>query len=53
MNPDRIIEIAILLTLWVEFFYDAYWNNRERRLKRTKQIRKKYDFQSLTTGEHK
>jgi hypothetical protein len=53
MNIDRVIEVAILLTLWVEFWYDAWWNTRERRMKRTKQARKKHEFENLTTGEHK
>lgn len=53
MNIDRIIEIAILVTLWIEFFYDAIWNNRERRLKRHRQARKKPEWENLTQGEHK
>ena len=40
MNWDRIIEIAVLITLWIEFAYDAWWNSRENRLKRRKQREK-------------
>ena len=53
MNVDRLIELAILLTLWIEFAYDAMWNNREAQAKRRQAKRKKPDFESLTTGEHR
>ncbi len=34
MTWDRLIEIAILITLWIEFWYDAHYNSLEQRKKR-------------------
>ncbi len=51
MNWDRLIEVAILLTLWAEFWYDAWWNSRENQRKRRK--KQQPNFENLTTGEGK
>jgi hypothetical protein len=51
MTWDRGIEIAILLTLWIEFAYDAWYNTHEQRKKR--RAKKQPQFEELTKGEHR
>jgi hypothetical protein len=36
MTLDQKLETAVLVTLWIEFFYDLLWNNREAQIKRRK-----------------
>jgi hypothetical protein len=43
MTLDQKLEIAVLITLWIEFFYDLIWNNHEARLKRRKNAKKTKD----------
>jgi len=57
MTLDQKLETAVLITLWIEFFYDLLWNNREARLKRRKREKAKKasemakpNISSLTNG---
>ena len=34
MTLDQKLETAVLITLWIEFFYDLLWNNKEAQIKR-------------------
>lgn len=45
------LEIGVLITLWVEFFYDKWWNDQEQRRKR--RAKRKLQFEQLTQGEHR
>jgi len=51
MSLTLIIDGLILLTLWIEFWYDAWWNNHEQRRKR--KAKSKPSFENLTIGEHR
>lgn len=51
MTLAERLDAAILVTLWIEFFYDLLWNNYEARLKRRRNARKKPEFEHLTVGE--
>lgn len=53
MTLSEGLDAAILLTLWIEFFYDLVWNNREARLRRRKNAKKKPEFENLLVGEGK
>jgi len=52
---DQKLETAVLVTLWIEFFYDLLWNNREARLKRRRNEKAKkgseMDKQRLREGK--
>ncbi len=47
------LETLVVLILIVEFWYDAWFNNREQRLKRRNNKKKSFDFMALTQGEGK
>jgi hypothetical protein len=51
LTPELKTDLAILLTLWIEFFYDLMWNNHEARLKRRrKSVKKEMDKQGFREG---
>ncbi len=53
MSPDNEmlwLERGVLLTLWIEFFYDLFWNNREAQLKRRKSEKAKNARNKITVG---